>query len=267
MSNSEHLSSVAPIRLKKRGLTFDLKFFTIKSLAAAVSSGLENRVNHQLLTGDNFPTSQFIASTLVLFALILVWVGAFIQRRRARLHILNDRFGSGYDRAVLRFGSVHMAEAKPDDLETRGEALKTRGLGLTERRRFAAEWQTVESRFVDHPWTAVARADDLINALFEAHGYPFAGIEQRIAGDSGIHPHVMENYRAAHSIFVRRGQIEATAEELHAAMIQYREVFDELLQIPQPLGTRTAAYATLEDNGGNGPGQDLCNAQTLARTP
>jgi hypothetical protein len=40
----------------------------------------------------------------------------------------------------------------------------------------------------------------------------------------------MENYRLAHGVAVRTGQVEATTEELRTAMIRYRDIFDELLQ-------------------------------------
>jgi len=51
----------------------------------------------------------------------------------------------------------------------------------------------------------------------------------------------MENYRLANSIAVRTGPREATTEELRTAMIQYRAIFDDLLQVRKPAETRTAA--------------------------
>jgi hypothetical protein len=51
----------------------------------------------------------------------------------------------------------------------------------------------------------------------------------------------MENYRAAHAIAVRLGQVEATTEELRSAMIQYRAIFDELAQPQLPHEQKTAA--------------------------
>jgi hypothetical protein len=51
----------------------------------------------------------------------------------------------------------------------------------------------------------------------------------------------MENYRVAHSIAVRPGQAEASTEELRTAMIQYRAIFDDLLQAPKQFEARTAA--------------------------
>jgi hypothetical protein len=51
----------------------------------------------------------------------------------------------------------------------------------------------------------------------------------------------MENYRHEHAIAVRDGQAEATTEELRTAMIQYRAIFDDLVQINTPSEVRSAA--------------------------
>jgi hypothetical protein len=197
-------------------------------------------MNYQLM-GYNFTTIQLVIAAVVLVVLILIAVGVFIQRRRQRTLAFRNRFGSEYDLAVVKHGSAREAEAKLADRESRVEALKIRELGATERERFVSEWHTVQSRFVDHPRTAVIEADDLINALLAARGYPQASFEQRAADVSVHYPRVMENYRVAHSIAVRPGQTEATTEELRTAMIQYREIFDDLLQAPKQLETRTAA--------------------------
>ena len=191
--------------------------------------------------GYHFTTTELIAAAVVLVVLILVAVGIYVQRRKTRTLAFRNRFGSEYDRAVLKHGSPRQAEAKLADRETRVEALKIRDLGATERTRFVAEWSTVQSRFVDHPKAAVTEADDLINALLEARGYPQAGFEQRAADVSVTYPRVMENYRRAHAVAVRIGQVEATTEELRTAMIQYRAIFDELLQAQKPIEHKVAA--------------------------
>ncbi len=51
----------------------------------------------------------------------------------------------------------------------------------------------------------------------------------------------MENYRLANAIAVRPGKVEATTEELRTAMIQYRAIFDELIQPQKPSEIKTAA--------------------------
>jgi hypothetical protein len=155
----------------------------------------------------------------------------FIQYRRRRTQGLRNRFGTEYDRAVVTHGSSRAAEAKLADREARVDALQIRELGSAERERFTGEWQIVQTRFVDHPRAAVTEANDLINSLLEARGYPMANFDQRAADVSVTYPRVMENYRLAHGIAVRKEGSEATTEQLRTAMIQYRSIFDELLAV------------------------------------
>ena len=191
--------------------------------------------------GYSLTQTQLIVAAVIVAVLILVAVGAILERRRTRTVAFRNRFGSEYDRAVHTHGSVNEAESKLAARETRVEALKIRELGITERERFVTEWSTVQFRFVDHPKAAVIEADDLINALLEARGYPRSTFEQRAADVSVHYPRVMENYRAAHLIAVRPGQVEATTEELRTAIIKYRDIFDDLLRVQKPIETKPAA--------------------------
>ncbi|MFZ3191175.1 MAG: hypothetical protein WA180_22145, partial [Candidatus Sulfotelmatobacter sp.] len=93
-------------------------------------------------------------------------------------------------------------------------ALKIRNFGATKRERFIAQWQTVQSRFLDHPEAAVTEADDLIAALLEARGYPKNSFEQRAADVSVLYADMMENYRAAHAIAVQPYRAEESTEKL-----------------------------------------------------
>jgi hypothetical protein len=188
----------------------------------------------------HFTNTQLVVAGLVLALLIVIAVAAYVEHRRTRTQSLRNRFGTEYDRAVLSSGT-RAAESRLSDRQTRVETLEIRDLSITERERFITEWHTVQSRFVDHPRASVTEADDLINALLEARGYPQVGFEQRAADLSVTYPRVMENYRAAHSISVRLGQVEATTEQLRAAMIQYRAIFDELAQPQKPQNQKTAA--------------------------
>ena len=189
----------------------------------------------------HFTNAQLICGAVVLIFLVVVAVVGFVHRRRTRTRALRSRFGSEYERAVVEHGSSRKAEAKLADRETRVDALKIRELGATERERFVAEWHTVQSRFVDHPKAAVTEADDLIAALLEARGYPKNSFEQRAADVSVTYPRVMDNYRLAHAIAVRPGRADASTEELRTAMIQYRAIFDELVQAQGPQEKKSAA--------------------------
>jgi hypothetical protein len=190
---------------------------------------------------SQFTHAQIAVAVFVLFLVIAIAVGAYLKHRKTRTLAFKNRFGTEYDRAVLTHGSAQKAEAKLASRETRVEALNIRDLSPTERERFLAEWQVVQSRFVDHPKPAVTEADDLINALLLARGYPQAGFEQRAADVSVSYPRVMENYRLANAVAVRSGGAEATTEELRTAMIQYRAMFDELVQIHKPGASQSAA--------------------------
>ena len=87
----------------------------------------------------------------------------------------------------------------------------------------------MQAQFVDDPGGSVAKADSLVNQLMEARGYPMADFEDRADIISVDHPHVVENYRAAHSIALSRSRGQTTTEALRKAMVHYRSLFDELL--------------------------------------
>jgi hypothetical protein len=188
-----------------------------------------------------FTVTQLAVAALVLVLVVGIAIAWYVQRRKTRTLAFRNRFGSEYDRAVVTHGSSREAEAKLAARESRVHTLEIRDLGVTERERFVAEWHTVQSRFVDHPKSAVTDADELVNSLLEARGYPQSSFEQR-ADDVSVHyPRVMENYRLAHGIAVRLGSVEASTEELRTAMIKYRAIFDELVQDRMPTQARTAA--------------------------
>jgi hypothetical protein len=189
----------------------------------------------------HFTNAQIIDAAILFAAVAFIAVIAYLKHRKNRTSGLRKRFGTEYERAVVEHGSSSKAEAKLADRETRVEALQIRELGATERERFIAEWQVVQSRFVDHPKAAVNEADDLIAALLEARGYPNNDFEQRAADISVTYPRVMENYRVAHAIAVRPGRTDASTEELRTAMIQYRSIFDELVQALRLQEKRSAA--------------------------
>jgi hypothetical protein len=188
---------------------------------------------------------QFTNDQIIIAAAVLVIVAIVVlehlRRRKAKTAAFRNRFGSEYDRAVQEHGSSHKAEANLADRESRVHALKIREIGATERDRFITEWQTVQSRFLDHPVAAVTEADELIARLLEARGYPKDSFDQRAADVSVTHPRVMEDYRVAHAIAVRTQGTVASTEELRTAMIQYRAIFEELVEAATPQLKKSAA--------------------------
>jgi hypothetical protein len=164
--------------------------------------------------------------------LILIGIAVYLFQRKRNTVKLRNHFGSEYDRAVAEHGSQRKAEAGLAARESRVDKLKIRELGASQRERFVTDWHTIEARFLDHPKGAVTEADELVSSLLQARGYPVAGFEQSVEDVSVNYPRMMEYYRAAHAVAVRPGKIEASTEELRSAMIDYRTLFDELVQAP-----------------------------------
>jgi hypothetical protein len=184
----------------------------------------------------NFDLTNPVLIVCAAVLVLIVVLGAvfYIRMRKKASAGLRTRFGAEYDRAVVTHGSERKAEAKLADREARVEGMKIRELGATERTRFITDWQAVQSRFVDHPKGSVTEADELISALLVARGYPVADFDRRAADISVNHPRLVEYYRSAHGVAVRLSKNEASTEELRTAMIEYRSLFDELVEVRLP---------------------------------
>jgi len=176
------------------------------------------------------PKFIMLAGVVILVIAVLAWM--YVQKRRSTTASLRQKFGPEYERAVHQQGSERKAEAKLADRQERVEKLNIRQLDPIERERFSKQWESVQSRFVDSPRGAVAEADDLVSSLMKTRGYPVADFDQRAADISVHYPRVVENYRSAHEIVLRVGKNGASTEDLRTAMIHYRSLFEELIQVP-----------------------------------
>lgn len=185
------------------------------------------------------PRLIVLAAVAILAIAALAWL--YMRKRSTTTADLRRRFGPEYERAVREHGSERKAEARLADREKRVENLKIRDLDPMEHERFSKQWQSVQSRFVDSPKGAVAEADDLVSSLMKTRGYPVSDFNQRAADISVAHPRVVENYRSAHEIALRVGKDEATTEDLRTAMIHYRSLFEELVQVPTAVERKEVA--------------------------
>jgi hypothetical protein len=166
----------------------------------------------------------------VLIVMLLMAWGVHRQRSRRRTLELRERFGPEYDVALTRYGSRRHAEDALEFRLRRAAHFEIRELTPVERARFSSEWDVVQARFIDHPRGAVIEADELINAILVARGYPGGTFEQRSSDLSVRCPRLIGIYREANRVASRAGNNEATTEELRAALIQYRAIFEELVQ-------------------------------------
>jgi hypothetical protein len=181
----------------------------------------------------NLMDPKLITLAAVVILIVAVLALVYVRKRRSTAVDLRQKFGPEYERAVLKHGSERKAEAKLADRAKRVEKLTIRDLDPMERERFSNQWGAVQSRFIDSPKGAVAEANDLVSSLMKTRGYPVSDFDQRAADISVDHPRVVENYRSAHEIAIRAGTDAATTEDLRTAMIHYRSLFEELVQVPR----------------------------------
>ena len=161
----------------------------------------------------------------------LVALGAWLFYQKKQSHKLQERFGPEYGRTVDELGSRTKGESELKAREKRVERLDILPLAPSEAARFTEAWQALQSRFVDNPKGVVVQAEQLVRELMEKRGYPMGDFERR-AGDISVdHPDVVANYRSAQAIAVRDRQGSADTEELRKAVVHYRALFDELLEV------------------------------------
>jgi len=174
-------------------------------------------------------TTTVIFIVLAILAIAAaVWMYLLMRRTRR----LRSRFGSEYDRTVeAEQGRTKRAEAILERREKRVDKLNIRSLSREERERFAADWRSVQERFVDDPRGAVKEADDVVTRAMLARNYPMADFEQRAADISAEYPSTVQNYRIAHEV-AGRDPHRVSTEDLRRAMQHYRRLFEELIETP-----------------------------------
>jgi hypothetical protein len=179
------------------------------------------------------PTWAWILIVVAAAIVLLALLASVMAKRRQRAG-LQDRFGPEYDRTVERAGKRRGAEAELAERERQRQRLDIVPLQPEARDRYAESWRSVQARFVDDPTSAVGDADRLVSDVMKERGYPMDDFDQRAADISVDHPHVVENFRAGHEIYLRTNRGQADTEALRQAFVHYRALFDELLETREP---------------------------------
>jgi len=165
-------------------------------------------------------------------ALLIILIVASRHRTRVRRAELKSKFGPEYDRAVEEYGADH-ADRELASRERRVEKLLARELSAVDRARFLASWANIQAQFVDDPGMAVSAANELINEVMRARGYPTEHFEQRVADLSVEHAAVVQHYRAARALADANRNGQVNTEELRQAVVHYRVLFADLLREPK----------------------------------
>jgi hypothetical protein len=177
-----------------------------------------------------------IAAVIVL---VLVALAAWLWSRRKQSERLVQRFGPEYERTLHEHGDRTKAEAELRSREKRVEKLRIVPLSAADARQFAQSWRELQGRFIDNPKGVLLDADRLVRELMLRRGYPMGDFERRAADISVDHPSVVDHYRAAHTIADRDHRGEANTEDMRQAVVHYRALFDELLEVREPARERT----------------------------
>lgn len=175
----------------------------------------------------------------IVVILALVGVAAYLYTQKQRTERLAGRFGPEYQRTAEDVGDRRQTEQELEAREKRVQQLHIRALSTDEQARYAERWRTVQARFVDDPSGSIGEADELVQEVMQARGYPVGDFEQRAADVSVDHAGVVEHYRAAHAIAERHADGGADTEALRQAVVHYRALFEDLLE-DQPAETAEA---------------------------
>ena len=168
---------------------------------------------------------------VILIVLALLVVLALVAGRQRRSRRLRERFGPEYDRTVAEAGDRKQAESQLQERTARRQRLDIVPLDPADRDRYVEAWRQTQARFVDEPAEATREADRLITAVMRQRGYPIDDFEQRAADISVDHPQVVDDYRAAQAIAAANERSEASTEDLRQALVHYRSLFEELLEV------------------------------------
>jgi hypothetical protein len=164
-----------------------------------------------------------------------VAIGAIAAaNRRKKSEGLKERFGPEYERTVSLTGEPKAAEKELAERERKRKKLDIRPLPAASLDGFVTRWRAVQTAFVDHPASAVGEADVLVTEVMRERGYPVDDdFEQQAADISVDHPSVVNNYRAAHDIYLSQQQGDVGTEAQRQAFVHYRVLFDKLLETEQ----------------------------------
>lgn len=184
--------------------------------------------------------SQILTAIALVIAMALV---GFLAWRLGRTERLRRRFGPEYDRALERHSSRQAAERELRSRERHHRNLHIRPLDPAARERHREQWVHIQEQFVDNPRPAVEQADLLVTAVMAERGYPTRDFADQTASLSVEHGHTLDHYRRGHSISTRASAVgDISTEDLRQAMVHYRALFDDLLDLPA--AERTAEEGT-----------------------
>jgi hypothetical protein len=180
-------------------------------------------------------STGLIIAIVIVAAVVVVAALLAVRSRGSSPHGLKRRFGPEYERTVAQHGGdTKAAEQELAERVQRHGGLHERDLDPAERERYAARWTTAQEHFVDSPREAVTEIDQLLAELAADRGFPAgAEYEDQVAALSVHHADHVDGYRRVHRAAEAPAdgspQSQAGTEEMRAAVIEARFLFDDLV--------------------------------------
>ncbi|MER5790359.1 hypothetical protein [Streptomyces sp. NPDC001980] len=180
-------------------------------------------------------STGLIIAIVIVAAVVVVAAVLAVRSRGSGPLGLKRRFGPEYERTVAQHGGdTKAAEQELTERVQRHGALHERELEPAERERYAARWTTAQEHFVDSPRESVAEVDRLLAELAADRGFPAgAEYEDQVAALSVHHADHVDGYRRVHRVAQApvggSPQSRAGTEEMRAAVIEARSLFDDLV--------------------------------------
>jgi hypothetical protein len=168
---------------------------------------------------------------LIALAVVVFAIGAAIYLQKQRSRQLRTHFGPEYDHAVAGFGERRVAERALLDRARRVDKLAIHPVAALRRGELSSRWQAVQAQFVDDPAGAIREAHGLLATVMREEGYPTGKFADEVELLSVHHPAAVQHYRAADRLAEDRERGHGGTEDLRQAMIHYRALFEDLLNL------------------------------------
>lgn len=223
------------------------------------------------------------AATIIVIVVVLVILAvaaAAASMRINRRRIEHHNYGPEYERLVREVGP-RKADAEFARRRQRVDGLGIRSLSDERRTAFSRQWDAAQEQFIDSPAQSVGAADSLVKAVAAERGYQTADDGQLLADLSVYHGRHLDGYRGARLTAGRTGQV--TTEGRRRALLAYRNLFFDLLEMPgngggrvaagrdaagrAPVGQANADQASLNQANGDQASADQANADEVSARP
>lgn len=182
---------------------------------------------------DIFATPIFWVLLLVISTLAL---GAVLAEKLAatrRNRVVMRELKAEYDRVLQEQVAGSPGPLMSSGLAAAPDSNGIRPLLVTQRKRYAADWASVQSSFVDSPAASLTAAYRLIAMVMRARDYPLDKFGNLADVVAAFHPHAGVSFRLAHAMTRPRASNPASTEQMRQSFLQQRALFFELLDNAQ----------------------------------